>query len=128
MEIRLHWRSPARPDRGRGFAPWVRELRGRNGIYLIRDAATREVYYIGESHTGRLFETLTRHLYTWSGFGSGPSYNPARVEVAWLETSPEDARYQQYELIMHFRPLDNQKDGRSLFTDASAATDEEVPF
>ena len=127
MEIRLHWRSPARPDRGRGFAPWVRELRGRNGIYLIRDASTHEVYYIGESHTRRLFETLTRHLYSWSGFGAGPSYSPERVEVAWLETSPEDARYQQYELIMHFRPLDNQKDGRSLFTDA-APVDEEVPF
>lgn len=127
MEIRLHWRSPARPDRGRGFAPWVRELKGRNGIYLIRDAATHEVYYIGESHTRRLFETLTRHLYSWSGFGSGPSYSSERVDVAWLETSPEDARYQQYELIMHFRPLDNQKDGRSLFTDA-APVDEEVPF
>lgn len=90
-------------------------------------SSTHEVYYIGESHTRRLFETLTRHLYSWSGFGSGPSYNPERVEVAWLETTAEDARYQQYELIMHFRPLDNQKDGRSLFTDA-APLDEEVPF
>src|ERR1700690_3161898 len=100
--IRLNWRSPARPDRGRGFAPWVGELRGRNGIYLIRDAKTHEGYYIGESHTRRLFETLPPHLYSGSGFGSGPSYNSERVEVAVLETSAEDARFHQYELIMHF--------------------------
>ncbi len=52
---RLLWQSPASPS-GRGFADWLRALRGvgANGVYLIRDARSREMLYIGESHTGRV--------------------------------------------------------------------------
>src|SRR5216684_4297595 len=60
--------------------------------YLIRDARTREIVYIGESHTHRLFETMTRHLYVWNGRGSGPTYHPALVEIAVIvaETPLDD--------------------------------------
>ena len=77
---RLRWRAPVAADGA--FADWIDALRGHSGVYLIRDARTREIVYIGESHTNRLFETMTRHLYVWNGRGSGPSYHPAVVEMA----------------------------------------------
>ncbi len=52
---RLKWCSPL-DESGEGFADWIRELRARHasGVYLIRDARTREMLYIGESHTSRV--------------------------------------------------------------------------
>jgi hypothetical protein len=115
---RMRWLSPLSPD-GEGFADWLRELRGHgwNGVYLIRDARSREMLYIGESHTARLFETLTRHLYQWSGKGSGPSYHPAYVEVAVvLATTPlDDPVADQYALIQEYQPRDNVMDGHTLW-------------
>ncbi len=115
---RLQWRAPLAPDGG-GFADWLRELRGRglNGVYLVRDAGSREIVYIGESHTGRLYETLTRHLYAWNGKGSGPSYAPSLVELAVIvaETPLDDPVADQYALIQEHEPRDNIMDGHTLF-------------
>ena len=115
---RFKWRSPVSPD-GTSFADWLSDLRGHgyNGIYLIRDARTREVVYVGESHTGRLYETLSRHLYAWNGKGSGPSYHPARVEVAIVvaETPLDDPVADQYALIQELEPRDNIMDGHTLW-------------
>ncbi|HJL20438.1 MAG TPA: hypothetical protein RMH99_32525 [Sandaracinaceae bacterium LLY-WYZ-13_1] len=44
------------------YAPWVRDLQYRCGVYVIRDADTREILYVSESHTGRLYATPTRHF------------------------------------------------------------------
>ena len=105
---RLKWRSPVSPDGG-GFADWLSALRsqGHSGVYLIRDARTREVVYVGESHTGRLYETLTRHLYAWNGKGSGPSYHPEVVEVAVIvaETPLDDPVADQYALIQELEEI-----------------------
>ena len=86
-------------------------------MYLIRDARTREMLYIGESHTGRLYETLTRHLYIWNGKGSGPSYRPQFVELAVLvaETPLDDPVADQYALIQKHQPRDNDMDGHTLW-------------
>lgn len=128
--MRLVWQSPSRGRGQRGFADWVRALVDENGVYLIRLTGTDEVLYIGESHRGRLYDTMTRHLQNWNGFGSGPSYHPERVDVAVLVVEdPEDAIRLQYELIMQYQPVDNQKDGRSIFMRVDAEPDEEeVPF
>ncbi len=128
--MRLVWQSPARGRGVRGFADWVRALNGENGVYLVRMAGTDEVLYIGESHRNRLYDTLTRHLQNWNGFGSGPSYHPERVEVAALVTDdPEDTIALQYELIQQYQPADNYKDGRSIFMRVDEQPDEdEVPF
>ena len=113
---RLRWRCPAAE---RGFADWLRELRDRglSGVYLIRDTETRVIVYIGESHTGRLYETLTRHLYAWNGRGSGPSYHAGRVEVAVMvaETPLDDPIADQYALIQKHNPPDNVMDGHTLW-------------
>ncbi len=44
------------------YPDWVRALRGHSGVYVIRDRASGETLYVGESHTGRLYQTLTRHF------------------------------------------------------------------
>jgi hypothetical protein len=115
---RLRWRSPVSTD-GATLAAWLASLRsqGLNGVYLIRDASTRELLYVGESHTGRLFETMTRHLYAWNGRGSGPSYHSPLVEMAVLvaDTPLDDPVADQYELIQRLAPRDNIMDGHTLW-------------
>lgn len=113
---RFRWRAALTAD-GEAFAPWLGELVGRNGVYLIRDAATREVLYIGESHTSRLYETLTRHLYVWNGKGSGPAYHPQAVQIAVMvaETPLDDPVADQYALIQELEPRDNIMDGHTLW-------------
>ena len=104
-------------------------LKGKNGAYAIRDAETRAVLYVGESHSRRLFETMTRHLYTWNGFGSGPSYRAEAVEVAAHVLSADEAIVEQYEMIRRLRPVDNVRDGRSLFVTVNTDDDlSDVPF
>ncbi len=113
---RLRFRSPLGE---RGFADWLRALRGHghSGVYLIRDVDTREMLYIGESHTGRLYETLCRHLWAWNGKGAGPSYYPEGVEIAVLvaETPLDDPVADQYALIDQHQPKDNVMDGHTLW-------------
>jgi hypothetical protein len=43
------------------YPQWVRDLKHKSGVYLIRDADTRELLYVGSS-SGRLYDTLTRHF------------------------------------------------------------------
>ena len=115
---RLKWRSPVSAD-GQGFASWLSDMRGQglNGVYLIRDGETRTVLYIGESHTGRLYETLSRHLYAWNGKGSGPTYHPDYIEIAVIvaETPLDDPVADQYALIQKHEPRDNVMDGHTLW-------------
>lgn len=119
---RMTWRAPIDQHKARGFAPWLAALRQgqHSGVYLIRDAETEEILYIGESHRNRLYETLTRHLYPWNGPGSGPSYAPGYVEVAVIvaETPLDDPVTDQYALIQRLRPRDNVFDGRTLFQES----------
>jgi hypothetical protein len=46
------------------YPDWIRELRDKSGVYVIRDRASREVLYVGESHGDNLYKTLTRHFQT----------------------------------------------------------------
>jgi hypothetical protein len=52
---------------GEPYPDWVRELDGKSGVYIIReiqDDGTPVTVYVGESHAGRLYQTLTRHFQT----------------------------------------------------------------
>ena len=58
---------------GEPYPDWVRALKGKAGVYVIRDVETREIVYVGSS-SGRLYDTLTRHFQTWrryKGFWRG---------------------------------------------------------
>lgn len=81
-----------------------------SGVYAIRDAKSQAVLYVGESHTGRLYDTLRRHLATWYDRG-GPRefYNRADVEIAWYETPAGEALEHEAWLITHYCPRDNTK-------------------
>lgn len=106
-------------DRGEPYPDWVRALKDEAGVYVIRDAETHEVLYVGSS-AGRLYDTLTRHLQTWRrykgfwrgqyGEGSDPglTYPRGDVEVAVRLTSPDDALDEEMRLIARLRPRDNQ--------------------
>jgi hypothetical protein len=120
-------------DRGEPYPEWVRALKGKAGVYIIRDAETHECLYVGSS-AGRLYDTLTRHFQTWrrwkgfwkgqygEGADPGLTYPRADVEVAVRLTSPGAALDEEMRTIARLRPRDNQ------IGQPDAATDETVPF
>lgn len=130
--VRSRWRSVLARDEPRGaWAPWVDDLADARGVYLIRDAETHELLYVGESHRGaRLKKTLTRHFWNWEGRGAGPTYPASLVEVAVeLYDEPDVVVERQYELIRALHPRDNVTDGHTLFAERSRpVSDDDVPF
>ena len=107
---------------GTAYPDWVRALKGRSGVYVIRELArdgSAEIVYVGESHTNRLYETLTRHFQTWrrwkgywkgqyaEGHDPGLTYERNRVEVATRITSPSAALDEETRLILRLQPRDN---------------------
>ena len=120
-------------DRGEPYPEWVRALKGKAGVYIIRDAETHECLYVGSS-AGRLYDTLTRHFQTWrrwkgfwkgqygEGADPGLTYPRADVEVAVRLTSSNDALDEEMRVIARLRPRDNQ------IGQPDAATDETIPF
>jgi hypothetical protein len=109
-------------DRGEPYPDWVRALNGKSGVYVIREVAddgTRETVYVGDSHTNRLYNTLTRHFAVWrrwkfywrgqygEGHDPGLTYDRSRVEVAARVTSPDVALDEEARLIRRLKPRDN---------------------
>ena len=105
----LRSRSPVNPRDPLAYAQWVRDLKHRRGVYVIRDADTREVVYVGESHSDRLYATLTRHFQYWDGYTAGTTYDRYGVEVATyaLDEPARDVIRKQVDLIVELAPLDN---------------------
>jgi hypothetical protein len=105
--------------RGEPYPEWVRDLRGKSGVYVIRDIDSHEVLYVGESHSGRLHETLTRHFQTWrrwkgfwrgqygEGHDPGLTYPRDRVEAAVRITSADRALNEESRFITRLQPRDN---------------------
>jgi excinuclease UvrABC nuclease subunit len=106
MSSRLVYRDPCdAADRSR-WAPWLRELRHQSGCYVIRSKKTREILYVGESHTGQLYDTITRHFQSWIRFGRD-EYNRNAVELATRIVPAPSAYAHQVRLIKTLRPKDN---------------------
>jgi hypothetical protein len=109
-----------RPVGGRGepYPDWVRALKGKAGVYVIRDAETHEIVYVGSS-ASRLYDTLTRHFQRWrrykgfwrgqfgEGHDPGLTYDRDAVEVATRITSPSASFDEEMRLIARLRPRDN---------------------
>lgn len=118
----MAWRELGR---GGEYPGWLRALRGRSGVYLIRERSwfglgAWAVVYVGESHTGRLYQTLTRHFQQWSGPTAGPTYVRGDVEVRVIPLAADRAVAAQDRLIRRLRPRDN--------TLGKAPELEEAPF
>jgi hypothetical protein len=110
-------------ERGERYPEWVRSLRGRSGVYVIRERPDDSgedppVVYVGQSQTGRLYETMTRHLQEWtrrksfwrgqfSANDPGVTYPRDSVEVAVRLTAPSRALDEEARLIRALRPRDN---------------------
>ncbi|MDQ3369544.1 MAG: peptidoglycan DD-metalloendopeptidase family protein [Myxococcota bacterium] len=100
------------------YPQWVRDLNGKAGVYVIRDADTHDVLYVGSS-AGRLYDTLTRHFQTWrrykgfwkgqyaEGHDPGLTYDRGSVEVAIRITRSSDSLDEEARLIQRLRPRDN---------------------
>jgi hypothetical protein len=111
----LHYRPIG--SSGEPYPDWLRALKGKSGVYIIRDGAT--ILYVGESHTNRLYQTLTRHFQTWrrwnthwknqytQGHDPGLTYPRDRVTVAVCITTSATALDQEARLIARLRPRDN---------------------
>lgn len=113
--------SPWRPlgARGAPWPAWVRALDGRSGAYAIRQGG--RVLYVGESHSGRLRSTLTRHFQGWSrrkNFWAdlfrpsqqrdpGTLYDRGACEVRVWPTTAARAVELQNRLIRTLKPRDN---------------------
>ena len=104
----LVYRSPL--GGARRFAPWVVALGASSGVYVIRSAATRQVLYVGESHTGRLRKTLLRHFQAWSDDKVRRHFviRPESVEVAVRLCPPSAAPGAQDRLIQRLQPKHNR--------------------
>jgi len=104
------------------YPDWVRALKGKSGVYVIRELDENGepvIVYVGESHTDRLYDTLTRHLQQWrrwkgfwkgqygQGHDPGLTYDRAAVEVAAHVVPPEEAIELEARLIRKYSPRDN---------------------
>ena len=117
---------------GEPYPDWLRALKGKSGVYVIREIGG-EIVYVGSSSADRLYETLTRHFQTWRrwkgfwkgqyGEGADPGLTYARdsVEVAVRVTSANGALDQEMTLIARLAPRDNQ-------IGQTASAEDEVPF
>ncbi len=113
-----------KPKQDGEFSPWLRALRGASGVYFIRQERgfwdEGGLVYIGESHTGRLYETITRHFQSWDGRRA--RYDASRCWVGVRRVrKAEDAIDLQYAAIQKHKPRDNQIKGTTLEL-------EEAPF
>ena len=122
------WSRWRRPWTDGGWAPWVRDLAGECGVYVIRDEEEQAVIYVGESHTFRLYETLTRHFQEWTS-RSNRTYDRIGVEIKILVTGPDEDQALQLIEIQRLQDagedLDNRQDGRSYLDDDDP---DDVPF
>jgi hypothetical protein len=90
---------------GKALAEWVKGLRGKSGVYIIRERGwLGNVLYVGESHTGRLYSTLIRHFQHWKGPTAGPTFPVASVEIAVIRTPAAKAVDTQNAIIAEYRP------------------------
>ena len=116
-------------DDSGSYSALLTALRGSqaSGIYAIIDKSTEELLYIGESHSGRLFDTITRHFRQWRRDDAGNRrtggimYNRARVRIAFSVLDAGAAQAAQYAEIMARNPRDNDFDGTSARSPTTAA-------
>jgi hypothetical protein len=124
---------------GERYPAWIRALDGKSGVYVIKEVqrdGAEQIVYVGESHTGRLYDTLTRHLQTWrrrktfwrDQFGGqahdpGLTYPRHRVLIATRVLSPARAMAEETRLIRTLRPRDNL-----LKQPDDVAAEDVVPF
>lgn len=99
------------------YPGWVKDTKGKSGVYVIKQGG--KVVYVGESHTGKLYQTMTRHFQTWtrqkkfwagqysSEHDPGVVYPRDAVEVAVRVLPAAQAIDAEEQLITKLKPRDN---------------------
>lgn len=103
----MNYRSPVDPTDRNKWAPWLIKLAKSSGVYVIRMTKSGEVIYVGESHKGQLYSTITRHFQAWIRWGR-LEYNRHAVEIAVITMPPSAAYAHQVKLIRALSPRDNE--------------------
>ena len=96
-------------ESGNKFSSYIRALKGKSGVYIIRKARGSKYIYIGQS-SSNLYKTITRHFQSWD--------DPRQVRTSYLDSggqylfksvllSPARALKLEKALIIKHRPLDN---------------------
>lgn len=93
----------------------------QSGAYAVRDAKTKKVLYVGESHTGRMWRTLLRHFQDPTGkFARRGEWTRASADGlearAWF-TTEAGAECKEADLIASLKPLHNRTDGKCAADD-----------
>lgn len=98
-------------------------LRGleASGVYGIYSTGGK-LLYVGESHSGQLFDTITRHFREWEvgpddaqgRRRGGTTYKRGGVKLAFVVTRADEAQDLQLDMIRRLSPRDNVLDGRSV--------------
>jgi hypothetical protein len=128
----MRWRAIGAP--GDPYPKWLRDVQRSSGVYAIRRVGLlfTTVLYVGESHTGNLYKTLTRHFQEWHRgkhfwFGQyapaqtdpGHTYDRTDCEVAIKTCAKTAAIALQSKWIARLKPRDNH---------AGVVELEEAPF
>ncbi len=104
-------------ERGQRYPQWVHDLKGKSGVYVIRERG--QVVYVGQSSAGKLYSTLTRHFQEWrrwkgfwrsqytEGHDPGLTYDRSKVEVAVRVLPADRAVDEEARLIRRLQPRDN---------------------
>ncbi len=129
------WRSPWKTDGLRKnvcvtrWPVWIRGLRGKSGVYFIRDCETKEILYVGRGRTC-LKSVLVRHFHVWGEDLRGRHYRTVfdreRVEVKFYLVRPEWVTATEADLIAVNRPPANCRP--EVSSRSPEFQDEEVPF
>jgi hypothetical protein len=124
---------------GERYPDWIRALDGKSGVYVIKEVqrdGSEAIVYVGESHSAKLYDTLTRHFQSWrrskkfwtgqyggQGHDPGLTYPRHRVTVAARVLSPARAMAEETRLIAKLRPRDNL-----LKQPGDGAAEDVIPF
>lgn len=116
----------------------LRELvKEKSGAYVVRSTLTDEFLYVGESHSGQLWKTLTRHFHARESFRrEGRDGAPTRwtygrpdlVEVSVWITRADQAVSVQDRLIERFLPTYNVVIPAGMADREEGSDAEEAPF
>lgn len=107
---------------GEPYPAWLRALDGKSGAYAIRTRGLifTTVVYVGESHSGNLYKTLTRHFQSWrrgkkwwvgqfapEQTDPGHTYDRGQCEVRVQTCTSSRAVALQNKWIRELKPRDN---------------------
>jgi hypothetical protein len=127
------WFQPANKNARGTRDAWSEDFPppGVSGVYAIASLETAEVFYVGQSHSGRLRKTIARHFQAWTDEQARAVYDRHRVQVCWARSAPAEALGLEALWIEDLNPRDNDlgySGGTGGGEDGGGGGDTEPPF